>query len=61
MGLPPDPESEEKWRNLPQNPPSKQALPPLTGGMLWMRSLRWLVVLLAIAVIVGLLLQSRAG
>lgn len=30
--LPPDPESVEKWRSLPQNNPSPKALPPLMGG-----------------------------
>lgn len=30
--IPPDPDSVEKWRNLPQNKPSSQALPPLMGG-----------------------------
>ncbi|MBE2267577.1 MAG: hypothetical protein IAE80_05050 [Anaerolinea sp.] len=30
--LPEDPESAEIWRNLPQTPPSKDALPPLMGG-----------------------------
>ena len=31
--LPPDPESVEKWRNMPQNKPSPHALPPMTGGL----------------------------
>jgi hypothetical protein len=31
--LPPDQESVEKWRNLPQNKPSRDALPPMTGGL----------------------------
>ena len=34
--LPPDPDAIEKWRNLPQDQPSKQSLPPLTGGRRWL-------------------------
>ena len=30
--LPPDPDSVEKWQQLPQNKPSPKALPPLMGG-----------------------------
>ena len=37
--LPPDPESVEKWRNLPQNKPSRDALPPMTGGLRLNRAL----------------------
>ncbi len=37
--LPPDPESVEKWRHLPQNKPSRQALPPMTGGLRMSRAL----------------------
>jgi hypothetical protein len=37
--LPPDPESVEKWRSLPQNKPSRDALPPATGGLGMSRTL----------------------
>jgi hypothetical protein len=37
--LPPDPASVEKWRNLPQNKPSRDALPPMTGGLRLSRAL----------------------
>jgi hypothetical protein len=53
--LPPDPESVEMWQNLPQNPPSKEALPPMTRGL---RGVPWLIIILvAILIVVGLLLQ----
>lgn len=55
--LPPDPESVEKWRNLPQNKPSREALPPMTGGLRLNRAL--LVgfgVLLLAAVVISLVL-----
>ena len=31
-GLPADPDALEKWQNLPQTPPSPEALPPATKG-----------------------------
>jgi hypothetical protein len=52
--LPPDPDAVEKWKNLPQNEPSKGALPPLTGGLRWVW---WLVALLGIALGLGLLTE----
>jgi hypothetical protein len=55
--LPPDPDSVEKWRNLPQNKPTRQALPPMTGGLHQSRMLLiGLGVLLLAAVIISLLL-----
>lgn len=51
--LPPDPEALEMWRKLPQNKPSKQALPPAAGGsrlvagLLFMMLIVTLIVLLA--------------
>lgn len=57
--LPPDPEAQAAWDKLPKNPPSRQALPPMTGGM----HNRWLwalMVLMALIVIFGLL-QGRIG
>lgn len=55
--LPPDPDSVEKWRGLPQNKPSRDALPPATGGLRMSRAL--LVgfgVLMLAAVVISLLL-----
>lgn len=59
MTLPSDPESEEKWANMPQNLPSKDALPPLVFGSDkdWMR----LLIILSILAIVGLLLSRGPG
>jgi hypothetical protein len=37
--LPPDSDAVEKWRNMPQNKPSREALPPLTGGSRWLTAL----------------------
>lgn len=50
--LPPDPEALEKWRQLPQTVPSKNAYPPVTGGMAWNRAL--MVGILFFAVIAGI-------
>lgn len=33
--LKPDPDALEKWRQMPQSDPSKDALPPATGGLNW--------------------------
>lgn len=46
--VPPDPESVEKWRNLPQNKPSSQALPPLMGGNRQLRAFLFLAFLLLV-------------
>lgn len=51
--LPPDPESVEKWRNLPQNNPSPKALPPLMGGS---RQLTALFIFALIILVLGYLL-----
>ena len=56
--LPPDPESVEKWRNLPQNKPSKDALPPMTGGL---RLSRALLVGGGILLLLAVVLQLLAG
>jgi len=53
--LQPDPESLAKWQALPQNQPSKEALPPMTGGI---RLALAFLVILTILLIVGLL-QGR--
>lgn len=50
--LPSDPDALEKWRNMPQNQPSKQAMPPATGGTRW----AWFfVIALGALVIIALL------
>ena len=56
--LPPDPESVEKWRSLPQNTPSKDALPPMTGGL---RVSRTLLVGGGILLVLAVVLQLLAG
>lgn len=55
--LPPDPDSLEKWQQLPQNRPSKNALPPMAGGLQWAF---WLLLILAVVIIFGLL-QGKMG
>jgi hypothetical protein len=54
--IPPDPDSLEQWKQLPQNTPSKDALPPMTGGLRWVG---WLLIIVAIVIIFGLL-QGRS-
>ncbi len=55
--LPPDPDAQAAWEKLPKNAPSRQALPPMTGGTRWV----WgLLIILAIIIIFGLL-QGRLG
>ena len=49
--LPPDPDALEAWEKLPKNKPSRQAMPPMTGGA------RWAWGFLLIAVVLGLLAQ----
>ncbi len=56
--LPPDPDSIEKWRQMPQNPPSKDALPPVVLRPGW---ILWFVVLVAVLIVLGLLLQRGLG
>ena len=63
--LPSDPKATEKWQSLPQNPPSREALPPATGGIptiftrMFPRGVLWLmgfaIVLSLIAIGLGLL------
>ncbi len=52
--LPPDPESVEKWRNLPQNNPSPKALPPVMGGS---RQLMLFFLFALIVLVLGYLLS----
>jgi len=56
--LPPDPESLEQWQKLPQNAPSRQALPPMTAGM---RGWLWFAIFVAVLIALGLLLQRWPG
>jgi hypothetical protein len=53
--LPPDPDSVEKWKQMPQNQPSKEALPPVALGARW---ILWFTVLIAILIVLGLLLRG---
>lgn len=50
-----DRESLEAWEKLPRNPPSKQALPPMTGGL---KLAGALLLALAVLIILTLLLQG---
>lgn len=47
----PDPEAVETWERLPQNTPSKSALPPMTAGT---RSALALLLMLIVLVILAL-------
>ena len=53
--LPPDPESLAKWQELPQNKPSRDALPPMTGGLPLAATF---LIILMVLLIIGLL-QGR--
>ncbi|MEQ8673064.1 MAG: hypothetical protein RLP44_30165 [Aggregatilineales bacterium] len=53
--LPPDAESLEQWRQMPQGKPSKHAFAPATGGLRW---LWWLVVLGGLLIVVAILANS---
>lgn len=55
--LPQDPDSLARWEQLPQNKPSKEALPPVAGGMYWVFGL---LIVFLIIVILGLLLGQPA-
>jgi hypothetical protein len=57
--LPPDPASVEKWRSLPQNKPSPEALPPMTGGLRMNRALLLGFGLVALAMIILSFLLGR--
>ncbi len=55
--IPPDPDAQAAWEKLPKNAPSRQAMPPITGGIRWV----WgLLIIFAIVIIFGLL-QGRFG
>ncbi|PJF27920.1 MAG: hypothetical protein CUN53_02245 [Phototrophicales bacterium] len=62
MTLPPDPDSVEKWKSLPQNKPSRQALPPAAGGLGLSRVLLLgMLVLIIVITVVSLVTQPGAG
>lgn len=52
-----DPESEAKWRSLPQNAPSNQAMPPAAGGLRF----SWLLLVFLGILGVLLFLFGRGG
>jgi len=54
--LPPDPDAVEKWKQLPQNNPSNEALPPATDG--FPRWLWWILGLIVVLGIIGAIVQS---
>jgi hypothetical protein len=66
-GLPSDPDALEKWQNLPQTSPSREALPPATKGgwTFFGRYLfpRGLFLLIAALILLGLVagVVSRLG
>lgn len=51
--LPDDPNALEKWRNMPQNKPSRESLPPVTGGLPW----AWVFIALLVIVVLFSLLE----
>jgi hypothetical protein len=58
--LPPDPGAVEKWRDLPEGTPSKEAMPPATGGastifgLVIPRGMLWIFLfVLALSLIIG--------
>lgn len=54
--LPHDPKALEEWRNLPQNKPSREALPPAAGGT----QLTWVLLAMTIGIVI-LALLSQLG
>jgi len=54
--LPPDPESVEKWKAMPHNKPSREALPPMTGGLGSMRPLVIFAIIIGALILLSLLL-----
>jgi hypothetical protein len=53
--LPPDPDSLEKWKQMPSNTPSREALPPATGGT---RMAFGLLIVMGILIILALLFKG---
>ncbi len=56
--LKPDPEALAKWQELPQNKPSRDALPPLTGGV---QPAFLFALILALLIVLSLLAQGYRG
>ena len=46
--LPTDPKALEAWENMPKNAPSKDAMPPMTGGTRWLWGVMLIFGLLAL-------------
>jgi len=53
--LPPDPDSVEKWRQMPKNQPSKDAFPPVVLKPGWILGF---VILVGILIVLALLLRG---
>ena len=53
--LPPDPDAVEKWRQMPKNQPSKDALPPVVLQPGWILGF---VILVGILIVLALLLRG---
>lgn len=49
--LQPDQDSVKAWDALPKGTPSRQALPPLTGGSRWLNALIFAGILILLIVI----------
>ena len=52
----PDPDSADAWNKLPQNKPSTEALPPVTGG--FPRWLLWMLGAIIVLGVIGALFQG---
>jgi hypothetical protein len=57
--LPPEPGSLEKWHDLPQSTPSRDAMPPVAGGLGGLRWLWPILIITAIVIMLGLLAQLQ--
>lgn len=55
--LPPDDDPQSAWDKLPKNAPSRQALPPMTGGTRWV----WVFVIIFFIIVIFGILQGRIG
>ncbi len=49
--LQPDRDSVDAWNALPKGEPSRQALPPLTGGSRWLNALIFAGIIILLIVI----------
>jgi hypothetical protein len=59
--IPADPTALEAWRKLPQSQPSKSAMPPMTGGMMWNRAFIWGIVIFSMLAFVIWIISSRVA